>query len=117
VTISEPDQGLLLLRVRDDIKNTISAYFTLYQSAVTFAMRKQLHAEHGKPELEKRISDLTIRNQELGNKIVELEIKKAVIDQRNDEKRAADNERRQEEQEFLFSKKDQLEKFLQKLKG
>ena len=40
VTLDEPVRGLLLLRVRDDIKQTNSAYQTLYQSAVTFAMRK-----------------------------------------------------------------------------
>jgi len=40
VTISEPERGLLLLRVRDEIKMTIQAYQTLYQSAVTFGMRK-----------------------------------------------------------------------------
>lgn len=42
VTISEPDRGLLLLRVRNDIMATILAYATLYQSAVTFSMRKML---------------------------------------------------------------------------
>ena len=50
VTIDEPQRGLLLLRVRDEIKMTIQAYQTLYQSSTTFAMRKQLQAEHGKPE-------------------------------------------------------------------
>ena len=32
VTLSEPERGLLLLRVRDEIKMTIAAYQTLYQS-------------------------------------------------------------------------------------
>ena len=30
VTLSEPERGLLLLRVRDEIKMTIAAYQTLY---------------------------------------------------------------------------------------
>lgn len=51
VTLSEPERGILLLRVRDEIRMTIAAYQTLYQSSVTFAMRKQLQAEHGKAEL------------------------------------------------------------------
>jgi len=55
VTLSEPERGLLLLRVREEIKMTIYAYQTLYQSSVTFAMRKQLQAEHGKADLEKTI--------------------------------------------------------------
>jgi len=31
VTLNEPERGLLLLRVRDEIKMTIAAYQTLYQ--------------------------------------------------------------------------------------
>ena len=58
VTISEPDRGLLLLRVRDEIKHTIQAYYTLYNSAVTFSQRKMLQAEHGKPELKRQIEEL-----------------------------------------------------------
>ena len=42
VTLEEPARGLLLLRVRDEIKMTIAAYQTLYQSSVTFGTRKQL---------------------------------------------------------------------------
>ena len=33
VTIGEPERGLLLLRVRDEIRMTIQAYQTLYQSS------------------------------------------------------------------------------------
>ena len=42
VTLAEPVRGQLLLRVRDEIRMTITAYQTLYSSSVTFAMRKQL---------------------------------------------------------------------------
>jgi hypothetical protein len=42
--ISNP-LGLLLMRVRDELKMTIAAYQTLYQSSVTFGMRKQLQSE------------------------------------------------------------------------
>lgn len=53
--MDQPERGLLLLRVRDDIRMTREAYQTLYQSAVTFAMRKQQQAEHGKADLEQVI--------------------------------------------------------------
>ena len=56
--LAAEERGLLLLRIRDEIKMTITAYQTLYQSSVTFAMRKQLQAEHGKADLEKRIAEL-----------------------------------------------------------
>ena len=56
VTIECPERGLLLLKVRDEIKNTISSYRTLYESAILFGIRKQLEAEVGKDNLKKEIS-------------------------------------------------------------
>lgn len=55
VTINSPERGLLLLRVRDEIRMTVDAYKALYDSSVTFGTRKQLQAEHGIPEMEGRI--------------------------------------------------------------
>lgn len=40
------------MRTRDELKMTIAAYQTLYQSSVSFGMRKQVESEEGKPELE-----------------------------------------------------------------
>lgn len=51
VTIDCPERGLLLMRVRDELKMTISAYQSLYQSADAFGVRKQLEAERNKNEL------------------------------------------------------------------
>ncbi len=40
VTINSPERGLLLMRVRDEHKMTLAAYQTLYQSSVSYGMRK-----------------------------------------------------------------------------
>merc|ERR1711970_429190 len=53
VTINCPERGLLLLRVRDEIRMTIAAYQTLYESSVAFGVRKALQAEQGKSDMEK----------------------------------------------------------------
>lgn len=42
VTVNCAERGLLLLRVRDEIKMTLAAYQTLYQSSIAFGMRKAL---------------------------------------------------------------------------
>lgn len=42
VTINCAERGLLLLRVRDEMRMTIAAYQTLYESSVAFGMRKAL---------------------------------------------------------------------------
>jgi len=55
VTISCAERGLLLLRVRDEIRMTIAAYQTLYESSVAFGMRKALQAEQGKSDMERQV--------------------------------------------------------------
>ncbi len=43
------------MRVRDELKMTIAAYQTLFESSVTFGMRKQLQAEQGMGDLEQKV--------------------------------------------------------------
>ena len=42
VTINCAERGLLLLRVRDQLRMVTAAYQTLYESSVAFGMRKAL---------------------------------------------------------------------------
>jgi dynein light intermediate chain len=115
VTLNEAERGLLLLRVRDEIKMTISAYQTLYQSAVTFGMRKQLQAEHGKAELESKIDELEARKIKLENKVIELKSKIEAIENRNKERKEIEQKKRDEEIEFLKYQESHLAKFLKSL--
>ena len=115
VTINEPERGLLLLRVRDEIKMTISAYQTLYQSAVTFGMRKQLQAEHGKADLENKIEELEARKIKLENKVTELKSKIDAIETRNKERKEIEQKKRDQEIDFLKYQENHLAKFLKTL--
>jgi dynein light intermediate chain len=56
------------MRVRDELYMTISAYETLYESSVTFSMRKQLQSEQGAPELQSTISELDEKKGNLEEK-------------------------------------------------
>ncbi len=56
VTISCQERGLLLLRVRDEIRMSIAAYQTLYESSVAFGMRKALQGEQGKSDMEQKVA-------------------------------------------------------------
>lgn len=69
VTIECPERGLLLLRVRDEIRMTIASYQTLYESAILFGIRKQLQAESGKEELKKKLEELEKKKIELTNRV------------------------------------------------
>ena len=112
VTLNEPERCLLLLRVRDEIKMTIAAYQTLYQSSVTFAMRKQLQAEHGKADLERKIEELESKKTKLENKVIELKSKIEAIEKRNRERQEVESKKRIEELEFLKYQEGHLVKFI-----
>lgn len=94
---------------------TIAAYQTLYQSSVTFAMRKQLQAEHGKADLEKKIDELEIKKTKLENKVLELKSKIEAIEKRNQERRETEAKKRDTEIEFLKYQRDHLDKFLKQV--
>ena len=87
VCLNEPERGLLLLRIRDEIKMTIAAYQTLYQSSGTFAMRKQIQAEHGMADLDRKIAELEAEKTRQSNKVIELKSKIEAIDTRCAERR------------------------------
>jgi dynein light intermediate chain len=90
VTLTEQERGLLLLRVRDEIKMTIAAYQTLYQSSVTFAMRKQIQSEEGQASLDNKIKEYEERRQRQADKIIELNAKIDAINRRQSARNTVD---------------------------
>lgn len=52
------ERGLLLFRVGEEIKTTVSTYKTLYESSIAFGIRKTLLLEKGKADVEKRVTHL-----------------------------------------------------------
>lgn len=60
------------MRTRDELKMTIAAYQTLYQSSVSFGIRKQVESEEGKPELEAEIADMEKKKALLEEKVIHL---------------------------------------------
>ncbi|XP_078059606.1 axonemal dynein light intermediate polypeptide 1 [Mustelus asterias] len=108
VTINCAERGLLLLRVRDEIRMTISAYQTLYESSVAFGMRKALQAEEGKTDMEKKIIDLEAEKKELERQLNEQKAKCEAIEKRENERRQVDEKKHAEEIQFLKRTNQQL---------
>ena len=75
-------------------------------------MRKQLQAEHGKADLEKRIAELEAKRTKQDNKVVELKAKIDAIDKRNAERREVEAKKREDEIKFLKYQETHLSKFL-----
>jgi len=64
-------------------------------------MRKQLQAEHGKADLEKRIKELEGKRTMADNRYIDLKIKSDAVDQRIAERREIESKKREEELNFL----------------
>ena len=79
-----------------------------WNSAVTFGIRKQIQAEYGVPELEKKKTELEKKKLKLENRETELRNRIDAIDKKNAEKRGIDEKRRKDEDEYL----GKLEEFL-----
>ena len=112
VTIECPERGLLLLRVRDEIRMTIASYQTLYDSAILFGIRKQLQAESGKEELKKNLEELEKSQIELTNRKIQLDNQLKALEKRNQDRNEIELQRRENEANFLRTQNENLEKFL-----
>ena len=111
VTIDCPERGLLLMRVRDELKMTIAAYQTLYKSAVAFGTKKQIEALEGKDALNATIKELEDTRKALDDRRIELENKKKAILNWIEEKNAHDIKRRSEDKEYIGQQNANLEAF------
>jgi len=118
VTINCAERGLLLLRVRDEIRMTIAAYQTLYESSVAFGMRKALQAEQGKADMLATIDELKGDKADLEKSVARLNAKCEDIQRLAEEVRAKEIRKHEEEFRTLKSKTDnlqqQLDKFMEK---
>lgn len=101
VTINCAERGLLLSRVRDELRRTISAYQTLFESSVAFGMRKALQADQGKMDTEKKIADLENEKSELERQLNEQKAKFEATERQENERRQVEEKKYAEEIEFL----------------
>jgi dynein light intermediate chain len=112
VTIDCPERGLLLLRIRDEIRMTMDAYRTLYDSSVTFGVKKQLEAQDGMEGLEEKLSVLRKEAEDLQGREELLSSQLGVIRNQLHEKKILIAKKRKEEIDFLKSQAQHLETFL-----
>jgi len=115
VTIICAERGLLLLRVRDEIRMTICAYQSLYESSIAFGMRKALQAEQRRNDQNKKIKTLMAANRDLRREVEEWTQKICQIEQRENERREQEERRHREEAELLKRNNTQLKEQLEGL--
>ena len=116
VTIDNPERGLLLLKVRDEIKMSIASYQTLYESALLYGLRKQMQMEDNRENLKKELEMKEKKNIELMNKKIELEKKLKTLKKHFDERKAIEADKRDKDIQFLNQEKESLERILKNLR-
>ena len=115
VTIDNPDRGLLLLRVRDEIKMSIASYQILYESAILYGIRKQLQAEDTREELMKQLEEKEKKNIELTNKKIALENKLQSLKKHFAERKEIEANKREKDLTFLNQQTESLEKIIKNI--
>ncbi|XP_056618554.1 axonemal dynein light intermediate polypeptide 1 [Triplophysa dalaica] len=115
VTINCAERGLLLLQVRDEIRMTIAAYQTLYESSIAFGMRKALQGEHGKLEMENKTLELESEKRDLERLMNEQKAKCEAIERREAERREIEEKKHAEEVQFLKKANQQLKAQLESI--
>ena len=112
ITVESAERGLLLMRVRDQISMSTSAYRTLYNTAILFGTKKQIEAEAGSEELNKRIEELENEKLKLQFACADQRTLFETQQKRADDARVAMEKRQNEEKEFLKYQAQHLEAFL-----
>merc|ERR1711871_60756 len=115
VTLNLPERGLLLMRVRDEMKLTISAYNTLYESSVAFSTRKAIQAQDGIADMEKKLEELETECRALEEESVQLSQKLETTKRRENEKINVMKKKNTEAMEYLMRSNTQLEKAVKQL--
>lgn len=101
VTVDNAERGLLLLRVRDEVRMTTAAYTTLYETSVDFGKKKAVEAEKGKQEIIDKIDQLTAEKEDLEKHVKRLQAKLKAMEKNVMEQQQADEKKHQEELNFL----------------
>ncbi|KAG8230125.1 hypothetical protein J437_LFUL010617 [Ladona fulva] len=108
VAINCTERGLLLLRVRDEIRMTIAAYQALYESSIAYGMRKALQFTQNKGEVEEELEQLKKERDMLEKQLADLRAKADQVERRATEQRLAEEKKYADEIAFLKKTNQQL---------
>lgn len=112
ITIICSHRGLLLVRVRDEMRMTIQAYQTLYESSLAFGMRFALKGEQNRAKWNRQIEDLTEDIDELEAEVANLEASIEAIEEEDSRVRALEQKTHAED---LDAKQRDIETYRKRL--
>ena len=115
ITVNCVERGLLLVRVRDEIRQSIAMYQNLYESSIAFGMRKALMSEQRKAELAAKIKILTGEVTELERSVEQLAFRCDDLERIEAERVRAEEERHAQEVARIKGSNEELKQQLEML--
>jgi dynein light intermediate chain len=116
-TIDNSERGLLLARIRDELRMTRDAYTTLYEASVNYSTRKMYEATKNLPEMRERMGELRQETDVLKKELSRLQAKHGAMLRCVEEQQQAEAKKHNEERLFLERTKQRLQSHLDSVKA
>lgn len=116
VVIECPERGVLLYRVRDQFRMTISCYQTLYNNSTLYSLQKSVDTWKCIPAIEKRIQNLEKRRNDLKCQVINLQRQVEYL-QEKEEKLSEDQQEKYEEEAAQKQKNKHLDAIVKANEG
>lgn len=97
ITLTSPERGLLLLRIRDEARMTLVAFQGLFESSIAYGTRKSILTEQGGNLQLQELSDLKQARADTNKQLNEWKVKNELIEKKFAELKQLDEKRHQEE--------------------
>ena len=111
-TIHTPERGVLLLRLRDELRMTAAAYRMVYENNLSFGVRKAVNAEHLVRARKGKVTKLEDEISALKAEAREWENRAAGATAEYEQKSTLERLKRQEELSYLKDQAAELQSFL-----
>lgn len=108
VTINNAERGLLLMRIRDEIRMTLAAHIRLFESGFVYGTRKSNLVEDGYENLQTAIRELKEEKESLEVQMQNLAITIDQSERKHSETREVNEKRAADEIQFLKRANHQL---------
>ena len=108
MTINNAERGLLLLRIRDEIRMTLAAHVRLFEAGFAYGTRKANLVEDDYQDLHVAIEELRKQKGALENQIQEISIAIYQTERKHSEAREVSDKRAADEIQFLKRANHQL---------
>ena len=115
VTLERPERGLLLLRIRDEIRLTIQNHLEIFRETHNFGCEKLARAEVNYKELEDTLTAKQARKKDLTTRLSELQVHLAQVERDNQTTRINTYRNHDKARSKLSLQADTLQRFIQSL--